>query len=1663
MKLGKIFGSCLPVGASKGTTKIQPVEHGETLVHGARGQESRTYAGLGQLRARRQPVAANSQTNATPAPRKNVSAPRAALQRLFGSKRAARADEPKKHERAEFAAGQGGGPRPAFDLRLDRGKVLVRSLHPTFSKEQARQLERQLNDKRDPVTGLTWSPVSHGYTITYKNGGKRRWLGTAGSAMPVVALAPHHAAEEVKAPPPIGLIADVCRAADGSLWRLHSGELYQWNEARTEWQRVETPNGGRTPVELIGRQLDGHAWARSGTTLLKLGADGYALPSFVRYPHVRIGKSGEQFALDSEGRLCRPDEPASSPRSIALQLSDGRVAFEPIQLGKPQAPVKRAVATDFQLAPDGRTMFVRDHAGHLYQADIHGAGTESGEIVARRVVNPMREPGIREGWRADALTIAPGKDGQTSALHAVFSSSHGQRVAVLWDGSDWKPQFHVEQPLLLLSDQGLEAPDIAKVVDHGNGVSLGISRDGHAYLKDGERGWRPLLQADGQPMRNLVDLKLGPAGLSDAKAVYAKQQDADGRARIVKLGLGGQLARLPARSGAGAAALPAGRRVSGIGVLAETAKTPMLDFAVDGKGVAYYLTGDRQVFSQPPGSEAQPLPRAPGLARIEQIAVSGDGNQLFALARGPLRHGDNPAMPTLLRYDRETRSWVNCHINVSWDEPLHLSISNLGTLQLAVDKRDGTRETHRVLPPVGNAGRYRLQKIAQGEASVAEALTGTVPKRLRIPGTGAFATVSQARAGVTEWGKGRFNAAIGHAERVLTMPKGAAERLREQKNGRDDMAVEYEAMRTMQADLDRLLLAEPFPLSLESSATAYAQPVADAPIVQTCVALRGGALDGMLAELQRIGVRSGVLGPDLRLTASAEKQKQAASAGTPDARDLLPRMTQWLASMERSAQINAHRAVAFGDGKAAPLLGADELDRVRQVLTLMSQLSEHGVILPAADLSLQRDTGNSMAVLTGALGRHLLTFDEATRLVSAPGSTKEGAEAAASVDVAVAAAALKQRVTADKVLQLARFGFSGWEDAEAYREVVASFRQEVAKPRAPLSRKLQESLAIKDVGHVDELAVKLAEAMKGLSNRSTLFGIESRGASVGATVSGAVFTRGVAWGFLTLGIDSTTMVGVERTGDRLEEGPLVAFFVRQVGKNVSVGSGVGFDPKPINAILGTHLQAQAQATASLMRGKGAALLVAPEHIDEFCRRLCDPNEDPARILEIGLNGGAIGLDMREHQLTVGVSAGGMMGASDPIPSFGPASGTSAHAFKQSALQRGFVGTGVNWTVRDFMLKLQHAWEPISGLEYQGGSGWTANAFASLVQQGALLPHVSDAFTLALRSLNVTLLGATVEWSGVESYKRTLDWKAAAPVEPREWNELAALAKEVFPSQVIGHLGGPRFKETVAAMLQDARTTWSARSEHERADFVNRAEQLLLQDACAEKGCAMLVPGAKIEINIPNVDALEKARKDSKAHRSLGPVMEASVRAQESIPGLAGAMKAMAALEGTNDTRFVFQMDPGYINAVNRQMLEGTMSWDEFNVLARTMPAPYRLTEICAKDSDTNRSALSINPLPVVVFNDSGEASRSLFTAEVQLRYGLDGGIIGCDMLPSAQRAARDQPLLRPFAKQGIFPVSAADVELPPQAPDLPKLRRSQSASEPRGSGVARPFSSRIRP
>lgn len=407
---------------------------------------------------------------------------------------------------------------------------------------------------------------------------------------------------------------------------------------QAQWTPHPLPDKGEAPITLLGRQLDGEAWARVGETLLKLDAGGvqaHEVAGLERFPVVRMDAAGKPLALDGQGQLWRPDRPGAVARPILLQLADGRPAFEPVQLGKPDQPVMRACAQDFALAPDGRTLFVRDQQGHLYQGDLRAAQASSGEIEVKRIGCPVRMPGSKEGWAVEALATSPGPSGEErGAARGVPQQRGAARECRLGRAAMAATVACRAAPAAGERARVAGAP-MRTVCTYNDGAMLGISATGAACQKDGAGHWQPLLQADGTPLEGLRDLKLGPLGLSDAKPVYALQTDSDGCSRLLALEFGGNMARLPARPGVAVAAVPAQRYVSQATVLAAAA-APMRDFAVDGEGVAYHLTDDHALVRTPPGGQSQRLPALPGQAQLDQIAVSSDKHQVFALARGPL-------------------------------------------------------------------------------------------------------------------------------------------------------------------------------------------------------------------------------------------------------------------------------------------------------------------------------------------------------------------------------------------------------------------------------------------------------------------------------------------------------------------------------------------------------------------------------------------------------------------------------------------------------------------------------------------------------------------------------------------------------------------------------------------------------------------------------------------------------------------------------------------------------------------------------------------------------------------------------------------------------------------------------------------------------------------
>lgn len=97
-------------------------------------------------------------------------------------------------------------------------------------------------------------------------------------------------------------------------------------------------------------------------------------------------------------------------------------------------------------------------------------------------------------------------------------------------------------------------------------------------------------------------------------------------------------------------------------------------------------------------------------------------------------------------------------------------------------------------------------------------------------------------------------------------------------------------------------------------------------------------------------------------------------------------------------------------------------------------------------------------------------------------------------------------------------------------------------------------------------------------------------------------------------------------------------------------------------------------------------------------------------------------------------------------------------------------------------------------------------------------------------------------------------------------------------------------------------------------------------------------------------------------------------------------------------------------------------------------------------------------MPLLAFNDSAEVSRALFAAEVHLRYGLNGRLLGADLLPGAQRAVAGQKVLQPFVDAGVQPVPAAGglragAGAGPAAPATLAVAAQRAAGRPGAQGA----------
>jgi hypothetical protein len=436
------------------------------------------------------------------------------------------------------------------------------------------------------------------------------------------------------------------------------------------------------------------------------------------------------------------------------------------------------------------------------------------------------------------------------------------------------------------------------------------------------------------------------------------------------------------------------------------------------------------------------------------------------------------------------------------------------------------------------------------------------------------------------------------------------------------------------------------------------------------------------------------------------------------------------------------------------------------------------------------------------------------------------------------------------------------------------------------------------------------------------------------------------------------------------------------------------------------------------------------------------------------------------------------------------------------------------SAQEMELHLDHAWKQILGLEFQGhvlfsteaGLGTRGNA--GLSGEVGLLAELTNVatgiFGLQLASLNaaapdVLRIPGTVN----ATYKRTLDAAVAAPLSTQDWSGLRQAVTQTFPAHspalmgnelpplpseqrqalqdlivsIEGHgHGGIAALEGMELQNQKAQSAASdrtaqqagdlpvARSAVERTKVVDTARRMIQQLDAALADRALIIPGARIEINTLGKVALDGALRKAIGHWGLGTAMMREVpQAVDQVPGLAHVLQAMKGLPMVDQVRFVFEMRPQAILAINdalalKESEDGAtaaqgldprahprLDWQQLLIQARTNPNLYRLAAISAHNTDDNPTTAS-TVLGFATLSHTGSASHQLFSPEVQMRYGPRDELVQVEMLESAGRAMQQQ--LQPLAGAGVSAVGRVSQAGDPEryGPASPRAGQPGAAS-----------------
>lgn len=358
--------------------------------------------------------------------------------------------------------------------------------------------------------------------------------------------------------------------------------------------------------------------------------------------------------------------------------------------------------------------------------------------------------------------------------------------------------------------------------------------------------------------------------------------------------------------------------------------------------------------------------------------------------------------------------------------------------------------------------------------------------------------------------------------------------------------------------------------------------------------------------------------------------------------------------------------------------------------------------------------------------------------------------------------------------------------------------------------------------------------------------------------------------------------------------------------------------------------------------------------------------------------------------------------------------------------------------------------------------------------------------------------------GTSTYKRTLDAQAGRSITPGEWAsaltrlreassdaaaELGDAAMPALPSERIAFLDraiarlqgnaataveargafeGPALvrqrEDARIAMRSGAEALWHVRSSVTRTRLVESLKGLKQQELSAREHRARLVPGVRVELNLLGRESLDLLVTRALGHTGLGGKLAEAHAIKDRIPGLADVMSRFKGIDNINQVRFVFEMRPQALAAINDALalkeqqdalrVGGTartgdeeapvpavdnhspqLDWREVLELARFSPDLYRLAVIAPHNTDDNPSIASVGLLGVT-HTTSASASHQLFQAEVQFLYGMHDELAGVEVLEGGARAL--DKAFQPLRRAGVAPVAlgspAPDAAFGPASP-----------------------------